>query len=131
MSTSKINTNKKGGGPMNEYKTGKKKIMSSVGTYVKKSTVNTTSLAKKLTQNGWRLYIKDSCPYCHLQIDLFGNDKKFLDIRDCLLEREKDPICSQLYVYPTWVNLKRVDENGDTLILPGSQTLYQLSQALK
>lgn len=83
-------------------------------------------LAEKLTDAGWKLYIKQSCPWCHLQMDMFGSDSMYLNIVDCSSEdlRPEDlKDCGQTWVYPTWIN-------GDH-ILPGSQSFADLNKALK
>lgn len=84
------------------------------------------NLAKKLTNAGWVLYSKKSCPWCHIQIDMFGDDKKYLKIVDCSetdLRPEEFRQCSQTWVYPTWVNRN--------MVLPGSQSFMTLNDALK
>jgi len=107
-----------------------------LGTFVKnreskKSKKTGKTLAQKLTDAGWTLYIKDSCPWCHLQVDMFGTDKQYLKIVDCSkLEppHSRNPAnldlanCKQVWVYPTWVN--------GSNILPGSQSFASLNDAL-
>lgn len=83
-------------------------------------------LAKRLTDAGWVLYTKKSCPWCHVQIDMFGNDKILLNVVDCSdtdLRPKEFRQCSQTWVYPTWVN--------KNMVLPGSQSFIALDQALK
>lgn len=108
--------------PLNTYKTDN--ILGTFKTNKGKSKKN-KSLAKRLTDAGWKLYTKDSCPWCHLQVDLFGNDKQYLHIIDCT-NSSPDPKdlanCRQVWVYPTWVN-------GDK-ILPGTQSFSTLNNAL-
>lgn len=92
---------------------------------------NKKTLAQKLTDAGWKLYLKESCPWCHLQVDMFGEDKQYLNIIDCSkLEypENKNPAnvdlreCNSVWVYPTWVN--------ENKILPGSQSFASLTDAL-
>jgi hypothetical protein len=124
---------KVGGGPMSDYKTAKPSSLIR-GTIVPStdSEKNTDSekypknLARRLTDAGWKLYIKQTCPWCHLQMDMFGDDRKYLNIVDCS-ENDLRPSdlsdCQQTWVYPTWAN--------NTHILPGSQTFKELNKALK
>ena len=120
---------KTGSGPMKEYKTNTSIIRGTIEPS-EPSSVNTNKypkkLAQRLTDAGWKLYIKQTCPWCHLQIDMFGDDKKFLNIIDCSdedLRPEELANCKQTWVYPTWAN--------DTNIMPGSQTFKKLNKALK
>lgn len=118
--------------PLTTYK--KSKESSNIlGTFVKplKSKKNKKTLAQKLTDAGWTLYVKESCPWCHLQVDMFGEDKQYLKIVDCSkLEypENKNPAnvdlreCGSVWVYPTWVNKNK--------ILPGSQSFSSLTDAL-
>jgi hypothetical protein len=115
-----------GGGPLQDLK-------NLVGTFdvsnkkpLKNLTVDKPTLAERLTDAGWKLYIKQSCPWCHLQIDMFGSDSMYLDIVDCTSEdlRPEDlKNCGQTWVYPTWIK--------DDYILPGSQSFADLNKALK
>ena len=125
--------------PLTEYK--KSSDSSNIlGTFVKSSRSksstskpqkNKKTLAQKLTDAGWKLYVKESCPWCHLQVDMFGEDKQYLHIIDCSkLEypESKNPAnvdlreCNSVWVYPTWVNGNK--------ILPGSQSFSSLTDAL-
>lgn len=102
-----------------------------LGTYTKLRKTRNPPLAKKLTDAGWKLYVKESCPWCHLQVDMFGEDKQYLNIIDCSkmeYPENKNPAnlasdCGQMWVYPTWVNGNK--------ILPGSQSFASLTDALK
>ncbi len=46
------------------------------------------------------LYIQLGCPHCEDQKEMFGENKKYLNIVDCFYEREK---CSGIGSIPTWV----------------------------
>jgi len=114
---------KTGGGPLQDLK-------NLVGTFdvpkSKQNKIDGPCLAEKLTNAGWKLYIKQSCPWCHLQMDMFGSDSMYLNIVDCSsddLRPEDLKDCGQTWVYPTWIN-------GD-YILPGSQSFVDLNNALK
>lgn len=122
MSYSKKTSSEKiGGGPLQDLK-------NLVGTFdvQNKKYDQGPCLAEKLTDAGWKLYIKQSCPWCHLQMDMFGSDSMYLNIVDCSSEdlRPEDlKDCGQTWVYPTWIN-------GDH-ILPGSQSFADLNKVLK
>lgn len=118
--------------PLTDYK---KDIrdMNILGTFTKRSTKkkSTETLAQRLTKAGWKLYTKESCPWCHLQVDMFGADKQYLNIVDCSNLQppaSRNPAnldvanCNQIWVYPSWVN-------GNKL-LPGSQSFVTLNDAL-
>jgi len=46
------------------------------------------------------LYVQLGCHACKTQIDLFGDNSKYLNIVDCWYEKEK---CSEIKYTPTWV----------------------------
>ena len=128
-----------GGGPIYDFKHGMRSLgIPSQSTQLKGEGYNLTVdpklapkskkkfLAQKLTEAGWVLYVKDQCPWCHLQIDMFGENKHHLKIINCSHEdlRPKQlKACHDTWVYPTWVKGNQ--------ILPGSQTFRSLNKALK
>lgn len=126
-----------GGGPMHLFKTSNEPLRNTKSNKQKNIPIfgNTDSkrekkygknLAKKLAKAGWVLYSKKTCPWCHIQIDMFGDDKKYLKIVDCTdtdLRPEEFRQCSQTWVYPTWVN--------KDMVLPGSQSFMTLNNALR
>jgi hypothetical protein len=120
--------------PLSVYKkTADYKGENILGTFTKSPMKKTRkpkkTLAQKLTDAGWKLYVKESCPWCHLQVDMFGEDKRYLNIIDCSkLEypESRNPAhldCDQVWVYPTWICGNK--------ILPGSQSFMTLTDALK
>lgn len=117
-----LSTVKIGGGPLQDLK-------NLVGTFdvpSKKILNEKPCLAERLTDAGWKLYIKQSCPWCHLQMDMFGSDSMYLNIVDCSsddLRPEDLKDCGQTWVYPTWINGEH--------ILAGSQSFSDLNKALK
>lgn len=75
------------------------------------------NLAKRLTNNGWVLHSKSTCPWCIKQIDMFGHSAKYLNIKQC------DEGCDGVHLYPTWVNGPRNE--------PGSRSVENLKDFLK
>lgn len=118
--------------PFTDYKKDKHILGTFVSKHLSKPPKSSKiPLAKKLSDAGWMLYIKDTCPWCHLQVDMFGTDKQYLNIVDCSKmepPQSQNPAnldaenCKQLWVYPTWVNGNK--------ILPGSQSFASLNDAL-
>jgi len=75
------------------------------------------NLAKSLTNTGWVLHSKSTCPWCMKQIDMFGHSAKYLNIKQC------DEGCDGIHLYPTWVNGPRNE--------PGSRSAENLKDLLK
>lgn len=46
------------------------------------------------------LFIVDGCPHCENQLQMFGDNNKYLNITDCFLEIEK---CRDVTEFPTWI----------------------------
>jgi len=88
------------------------------------------TLAQKLTNAGWVLYTKSSCPWCAKQVDKFGTDGCHLNIINCLDCDMEGPAlegCQMTWVYPSWVN--RTGPN--VRIEAGTRSLEELQKLLK
>lgn len=46
------------------------------------------------------LYIKTGCSHCKVQEDLFGENFKYLNVRNCADTPEK---CTEITAVPTWI----------------------------
>ena len=56
-------------------------------------------IAKCIGQNSI-LYVQSGCPHCEKQLELFGDNKKYLNIIDCIDSPEK---CQNIIGVPTWI----------------------------
>ena len=80
---------------------------------------NYDDFANCLTEEGFVLAGTDWCSYCQKQKDLFGNSFKYLNFKNCDLEKQW---CNSngAKSYPTWI-----DASGKTYV--GVKSLEQLS----
>ena len=57
------------------------------------------NVAKCIGQNSI-LYVQSGCPHCEKQLELFGDNRKYLNIIDCIDSPEK---CQNIIGVPTWI----------------------------
>lgn len=46
------------------------------------------------------LYVQLGCPHCETQEEMFGSNKKYLEIIDCFYQRDQ---CEEISATPTWL----------------------------
>lgn len=67
-------------------------------------------LARQLSDAGWVLVSRSTCPFCVKQKAVVGDNYPGLVECDtgvtCLSSQETEQICSQVNAYPTWINTK-------------------------
>lgn len=57
------------------------------------------SLATCLSEKGVVLYYTETCPHCHRQLEMFGNQRYLLNTVEC---SEEPSECENIQAVPTW-----------------------------
>jgi len=70
--------------------------------------VTSEEIAKCIGENSV-LYVRLGCSHCETQKEMFGENRKYLNIVDCFYV--SDPKCDELRATPTWV-IKGMDYAG-------------------
>ena len=66
---------------------------------IKPASKTSEEVVKCIGKNS-KLYVQLGCNACKKQEEIFGENKKYLEIIDCWFERDK---CSKITHIPTWV----------------------------
>jgi len=74
-------------------------IILSIMILIREHPETSEKIAKCIGENS-ELYIQLGCNACKNQEDMFGENKKYLNIIDCWFERDK---CSNIEYTPTWI----------------------------
>lgn len=81
------------------------------------------TFARCLNGAGAHLYMSQTCPHCHEQLALFGNNAETLNYIDCYYKGE-ECATAEVSAVPTWIF-------ADGSRLTGKQALATLSQKTK
>lgn len=75
------------------------------------------SFAQCITQEGWELYGSDTCPFCQIQKEYFGDSIEYIEYIDCqsrIPNSNQAEVCKEKKItgYPTWIGPNDERING-------------------